>query len=78
MRNEKLHKQLHNDFVSTLDETIKMIDMWLNFKNSQPCPNAPNKTIAEILGERRRQNKYLFKISECYKISIVPNNRHGI
>ncbi len=27
MRNEKLHKQLHNDFVSTLDETIKMIDM---------------------------------------------------
>lgn len=39
MRNEKLHKQLHNDFVPTLEETIKMIDMWLNFKNSQPCPN---------------------------------------
>ena len=56
MRNEKLHKQLHNDFVPTLEETIKMIDMWLNFKNSQPCPNVPNKTIAEILGERRRQN----------------------
>ncbi len=56
MRNEKLHKQLHNDFVPTLDETIKMIDMWLNFKNSQPCPNAPNKTIAEILESRKRQN----------------------
>ena len=47
MRNEKLHKQLHNDFVPTLEETIKMIDMWLNFKNSQPCPNEPDKTIAE-------------------------------
>ena len=56
MRNEKLHKQLHNDFVPTLDETIKMIDMWLNFKNSQPYPNAPNKTIAEVLSERKRQN----------------------
>ena len=56
MRNEKLHKQLHNDFIPTLDETIKMIDMWLNFKNSQPCPNAPDKTIAEILESRKRQN----------------------
>ena len=56
MRNEKLHSQLHNDFVPTLEETIKMIDMWLNFKNSQPCPNAPNKTIAEILESRKRQN----------------------
>ena len=56
MRNEKLHKQLHNDFVPTLAETIKMIEMWLNFKNSQPCPNAPNKTIAEILESRKRQN----------------------
>lgn len=56
MRNEKLHKQLHNDYVPTLDETIKMIDMWLNFKNSQSCPNAPDKTIAEVLEERKRQN----------------------
>lgn len=40
----------------TLDETMKMIDMWLNLKNSQPCPNAPNKTIAEVLESRQRQN----------------------
>jgi len=56
MRNEKLHKNLHNDFIPTIEETIKMIDMWLNFKNSQPCPNAPDKTIAEVLSERKRQN----------------------
>ena len=56
MRNEKLHKTLHNDYIPTLEETIKMIDMWLNFKNSQPCPNAPNKTIAEVLEERKKQN----------------------
>ena len=56
MRNEKLHSTLHNNYVSTVDEAIKMIEMWLNFKNSQPCPNAPNKTIAEILKGRKRQN----------------------
>ena len=56
MRNEKLHSTLHNNYVSTVDEAIKMIEMWLNFKNSQPCPNAPDKTIAEILESRKRQN----------------------
>ena len=56
MRNEKLHKSWHNEYIPTIEETIKMIDMWLNFKNSQPCPNAPDKTIAEVLEERKRQN----------------------
>ena len=48
MRNEKFHKNLHIDYIPTIEETIKMIDMWLSFKNSQPCPNAPDKTIAEV------------------------------
>ncbi|MCM1010561.1 MAG: transposase family protein [Fusobacterium sp.] len=56
MRNEKLHKNLHNEFIPTIKETIRMIDMWLNFKNSQPCPNAPNKSVAEVLEGRNRQN----------------------
>ena len=56
MRNEKFHKNLHNEYSPTIEETIKMIDMWLSFKNSQPCPNAPDKTIAEVLDERKRQN----------------------
>ena len=56
MRNEKLHKSWHNEYIPTIEETIKMIDMWLSFKNSQPCPNAPDKTVAEVLSERKRQN----------------------
>lgn len=44
------------EFIPTIEETIKMIDMWLSFKNSQPCPNAPDKTIAEVLKERKRQD----------------------
>ena len=55
-RNEKFHSNLHNDYVPTIEETIKMIDMWLKFKNSQPCRNAPNMTIAEVLENRKKQN----------------------
>ena len=56
LRNEKLHKRLHNNYIPTIEETIKMIDMWLSFKNSQLCPNASDKTIAEVLSERKRRS----------------------
>ena len=79
MRNEKLHSQLHNDFVPTLDETIKMIDMWLNFKNSQPCPNAPDKTIAEVLEERKRQNVDINQLDDLMLVTEVKTiQRNGI
>ncbi len=79
MRNEKLHKQLHNDFVPTLEETIKMIDMWLNFKNSQLCPNAPNKTIAEVLESRKRQNVDINLLDDLMLATEVKTiQRNGI
>ncbi len=56
LRNENLHKSWHNEYIPTIEETIKMIDMWLSFKNSQLCPNAPDKTIAEVLSERKRRS----------------------
>ena len=43
-------------YIPTIEETIKMIDMWVKFKNSQPCTNAPNMTIAEVLENRNKQN----------------------
>lgn len=55
-RNEKLHNNLHNEYVPTLVEARKMIDMWLSFKNSQPCPNSLNQTIAEVLENRKTQD----------------------
>ena len=79
MRNEKLHKQLHNDFIPTLDETIKMIDMWLNFKNSQPCPNVPDKTIAEVLESRKRQNVDINLLDDLMLATEVKTiQRNGI
>lgn len=79
MRNEKFHKQIHNDFVPTLEETIKMIDMWLNFKNSQPCPNAPDKTIAEVLESRKQQNIDINQLDDLMLATDVKTiQRNGI
>ncbi len=79
MRNEKLHKSIHNDYVPTIDETIKMIDMWLNFKNSQPCPNVTNKTIAEVLESRKRQNVDINKLDDLMLATEIKTiHRNGI
>jgi len=79
MRNEKLHKQLHNEYIPTIDETIKMIDMWLNFKNSQPCPNTPDKTIAEVLNERKRQKIDINTLDDLMLATQVKTiQRNGI
>ncbi len=79
MRNEKFHKNIHNDFIPTIEETIKMIDMWLNFKNSQPCPNAPDKTIAEVLSERKRQNIDINMLDDLMLATEVKTiQRNGI
>ena len=79
MRNEKLHKQIHNDFIPTLDETIKMTDMWLNFKNSQPCPNVPDKTIAEVLESRKQQNIDINQLDDLMLATEVKTiQRNGI
>ena len=79
MRNEKLHKSWHNDYIPTIEETIKMIDMWLSFKNSQPCPNAPDKTIAEVLSERKRQNIDINMLDDLMLATEVKTiQRNGI
>ena len=79
MRNEKLHKSWHNEYIPTIEETIKMIDMWLNFKNSQPCSNAPDKTIAEVLSERKRQNIDINTLDDLMLATEVKTiQRNGI
>lgn len=79
MRNEKLHKNWHRDYIPTIQETIKMIDMWLSFKNSQPCPNAPVKTIVEVLSERKRQNIDINTLDDLMLATEVKTiQRNGI
>ena len=79
MRNEKLHKNLHCEYIPTIEETIKMIDMWLSFKNSQPCPNAPDKTIADVLSERKSQDIDINTLDDLMLATEVKTiQRNGI
>lgn len=56
-----------------------MIDMWLNFKNSQPCPNAPDKTIAEVLESRKQQNVDINLLDDLMLATEVKTiQRNGI
>lgn len=49
MRNEKFHKEHHNEFIPTIEQLNQMIAMWLDYHYSQPCPNLKSKTIGEVL-----------------------------
>ena len=78
-RNEKFHQNLHQEFIPTIDETIKMIDVWLKFKNSQPCTNAPNMTIAEVLESRKKQNIDINMLDDLMLATEVKTiQRNGI
>ncbi len=58
-RNEKLHKQIHQqkaNFVPTIKQTLILIEEWLRFKHSQPCPNDATKTIQEMLDSIERKH----------------------
>ena len=79
MRNEKFHKNLHSEYIPTIEETIKTIDIWLSFKNSQPCPNAPDKTIAEVLECRKKQNIDINMLDDLMLATEVKTiQRNGI
>ena len=56
-RNEKIHQKIHEkyDFVPTIQQTIQMINSWLEYKNSLPCPNYRTKSIKEMLESIERQ-----------------------
>lgn len=60
MRGEKLHKEFHkrmtNNRIPTVQEVIKLIDCWLEYHNSKPCPNDRSKTIQEILNTVQKQD----------------------
>ena len=59
-RGEKLHKEIHRkltgNYIPTVQEVIKFIDCWLDFHNSNICPNDKSMTIKEVLSTVKRQD----------------------
>lgn len=54
-RNEKFHSENHQEFIPTIQQTIQMINSWLEYKNSLPCPNDRTKSIKEMLDSIEKQ-----------------------
>ena len=54
-RNKKFHNEIHQEFTPTIQQTIQMINSWLEYKNSLPCPNDRTKSIKEMLDSIERQ-----------------------
>ena len=55
-RNEKFHSEIHTEFTPTIQQTIQMINSWLEYKNSLPCPNDRTRSIKEMLDSIERQD----------------------
>ena len=76
---QEWHKNLTNNHVPTLQETIKYINAWIEFHNKNICPNNRLKTIQEVLNEVPKQKinvqilDDLMMKTECRTI-----NKHGI
>jgi len=54
-RNEKFHSEIHTKFTPTIQQTIQMINSWLEYKNSLPCPNDRTRSIKEMLDSIEQQ-----------------------
>lgn len=54
-RNEKFHVDNYQIYMPTIQQTIQMINSWLEYKNSLPCPNDRTKTIQEMLNSIDKQ-----------------------
>ena len=54
-RNEKFHSEIHTEFTPTIQQTIQMINSWLEYKNSLPCPNDRTRSIKEMLDSIEQQ-----------------------
>lgn len=52
---QEWHKNLTNNHIPTLQETIKYINAWIEFHNKNICPNNHSKTIQEVLNEVPKQ-----------------------
>lgn len=81
MRNEKLHKELHskNNFIPTIEQAINLINCWLEYHNSKPCPNKPEMTIKQCLNNVLKQEINISALDDLMmKTEPRTINKHGI
>jgi len=79
MRNEKFHKEIHNEFIPTIEQLNQMIMYWMDFHYSQPCPNVKGKTIGEVLNESKGEGVDIATLDDLMLAQEIKNiHRNGI
>ena len=80
-RNEKLHSQIHEqyNFIPTIEQAIKLIDKWLEYKHALPCTNENGKTIQEVINETKKQHIKEEELDDLMMAQEIKNiGRNGI
>ena len=78
-RNEKFHKEYHNDFIPTVEQLTQMLDCYMKFHRSLECPNFKGKTIGEVFEEGKRCGIDINELDDLMlHTEIKTINRNGI
>ncbi len=79
LRNEKFHKSIHKEYIPTIEEAIQLIESWLEFEYSQPCPHVKDKTKKEVLIEGRGEGVEIDELDDLMMEEKIANiSRNGI
>jgi putative transposase len=82
-RNEKFHRELdkkiNQGYIPTVEEAIKLIDCWLQYRHSQPCPNDRTRSIKQVFDSRISENIDTSQLDELMMAhEVKTTNRNGI
>ena len=78
-RNEKFHKEYHNEFIPTIEQLTRMLDCYMEFHRSLKCPNVKDKTIGEVFEEGRGNGINIEELDDLMMSKEIKTiNRNGI
>ena len=78
-RNEKFHKEVHNDFIPTIEQLSIMLDYYMDYHRSLECPNVKGKTIGEVFENGKGSGIELEKLDDLMMSKEIKTiNRNGI
>lgn len=78
-RNEKFHKECHNEFIPTIEQLTQMLDCYMEFHRSLECPNFKGKTIGEVFEEGKGNGVNINELDDLMlHTQIKTINRNGI
>lgn len=78
-RNEDFHKNVHNDFIPTIEQLSKMLDYYMDYHKSLECPNVKGKTIGEVFESGKGSGIDLEKLDDLMMSKEIKTiNRNGI